>query len=108
MFYVDNNFPEGWSDYIKAGVEEWNKAFEAIGFKNVLQVKTFPVNDSTFDPDNMKFLCIRYAPIGVGNFKTGPHWIDPRSGQVINASIEIFHDMLRRIKLETFCSNGIL
>lgn len=102
VFYVDNNFPEGWSDYIKAGVEEWNKAFEAIGFKNVLQVKTFPVNDSTFDPDNMKFLCIRYAPIGVGNFKTGPHWIDPRSGQVINASIEIFHDMLRRINLKRF------
>lgn len=40
---------------LKLAVEEGIRHFEAIGFKNVLQVKTFPVNDSTFDPDNMKF-----------------------------------------------------
>lgn len=93
---MDNNFPEGWSQYIRAGIEEWNKAFEAIGFKNVLRAETFPVDDPAFDPDNIKYPCIRYAPIGVGSFKTGMHWVDPRSGQVMNASIVVFHDMLRR------------
>ena len=102
VFYVDNNFPEGWSQYIRAGIEEWNKAFEAIGFKNVLRAETFPVDDPAFDPDNIKYPCIRYAPIGVGSFKTGMHWVDPRSGQVMNASIVVFHDMLRRVNFKRF------
>lgn len=102
VFYLDNKFPENWTEYIKAGIEEWNKAFEAIGFKDAIQVKMFPLNDSTFDADNMKFLCIRYAPIGVESFSAGPRWVDPRSGQVIHASLTIFQDMLRRVNFRRF------
>lgn len=102
VFYIDNLFPEGWSKYITEGVLEWNRAFEAIGFKNAIQVKPFPTDDPNFDPDNMAFNCIRYAPTGVYSLTNGPLWADPRSGEIITASIYIFHDIISQINFERF------
>ena len=34
VFYVDSAFPDKWRDIVKQGVEDWNTAFEAAGFKN--------------------------------------------------------------------------
>ena len=64
MFYVDNTFPENWKKYIKEGVEVWQMAFEKIGFKNAIVARDFPVDDVTFDPDNLKYSCVRYSPSG--------------------------------------------
>ena len=49
--YVDNSFPEAWKAPIKEGVLAWNKAFEAIGLKDVMQVRDFPTaeEDPQFD-----------------------------------------------------------
>lgn len=55
VFYVDNTFPENWKKYIKEGVEVWQMAFEKIGFKNAIVARDFPVDDVTFDPDNLKY-----------------------------------------------------
>ena len=45
VFYVDNKFPEAWKQPVREGILEWNKAFEKIGFKNVMVAKDFPEND---------------------------------------------------------------
>ena len=63
VFYVDNGFPEEWKAAVHAGIKEWNKAFEKIGMKNVMISRDFPTDDLEFDPDNLKYSCIRYAPI---------------------------------------------
>lgn len=97
VFYMDNTFPEAWKPYIKEGVEQWNELFEAIGFKNVVQVKDFPKNDPEFDPDNIKYSCIRYAPHSFQN-AMGPSWVDPRSGEIINASVYVYHDVVKLIR----------
>ena len=86
VYYVENTFPPLWKRAIKAGVLWWNKAFERIGFKNVMQVADFPTNDPNFDPDNFKYSCIRYLPTDVEN-AMGPSWTDPRTGEVINATV---------------------
>ena len=44
-FYLDNTFPEAWKEPIKKGVLLWNKAFEKIGYKDVLEVVDFPTDD---------------------------------------------------------------
>jgi hypothetical protein len=93
VFYIDNNFPEKWKKYIREGVEQWNEVFEEVGFKNVISAKDFPQNDSTFDPDNIKYNCIRYAPINIAN-AMGPSWTDPRSGEIINASVYVYHNII--------------
>ena len=53
MWYVDDAFPEAWKEPLKQSVLIWNKAFEKIGFKNVMQAVDFPKNDPNFDPDNL-------------------------------------------------------
>lgn len=96
VFYLDPLFPENWKGAIREGVLDWNKAFEQIGFKNAIQVKDFPLNDPTFDPDNLKYSCIRYCPAGIAN-AMGPSWVDPRTGEIINASVIIYNDIIKLI-----------
>ncbi|MEG1585402.1 MAG: zinc-dependent metalloprotease [Bacteroidales bacterium] len=96
VFYVDKNFPDMWKPYIHAGIQEWNKAFEKIGFKNVVKSADYPENDPSFDPDNLKYSCVRYAPVSIMN-AMGPSWDDPRTGEIINASVMVYHDIMKLI-----------
>ncbi|MFR7875037.1 MAG: hypothetical protein ACLU4J_00780 [Butyricimonas paravirosa] len=54
----------------------------------------FPKDDPTFDPDNLKYSCIRYVPAAITN-AMGPSWTDPRTGEIINASVIIFNDVVK-------------
>lgn len=94
IFYVDNNFPDSWKPFIKEAIEQWNELFEQVGFKNAVIALDFPENDPEFDPDNIKYSCVRYAPIGIEN-AMGPSWVDPRSGEIINASVYVYHDIIK-------------
>ena len=95
-FYIDSDFPEWWKPYITLAVEQWNIPFENIGFKNAVRALPFPKDDPSFDPDNIRYSCIRYAPIGIKN-AMGPSWVDPRSGEIINASVYVYHDVIKLI-----------
>lgn len=66
--------------YIRRGILRWNDAFEKIGFKNAICVKDFPLDDPEFDPDNIKYSCVRYSPSFIAN-AMGPSWSDPRTGK---------------------------
>jgi len=94
IFYIDPNFPEQWRAHIKEGVEQWGELFEEIGFSNAIKALDYPTDDPEFDPENVKYSCVRYAPIGIQN-AMGPSWVDPRSGEIINASVYIYHDMIK-------------
>lgn len=98
VFYIDNNFPEAWKPAIRKAVLSWNKPFEKIRLLNAIEVKDFPTSeeDPEFDPDNLKYSCIRYVPLPVQN-AMGPSWIDPRTGEIINASVFVYHDIARLI-----------
>ena len=96
VWYVDDAFPEEWKAPIKAGVLTWNQAFEKIGFKNAVQVRDFPANDPNFDPDNLKYSCLRYLPSPEGN-AMGPSWVDPTTGEIINASVIVYNDIIKLI-----------
>ncbi len=109
VYYVDDAFPEEWKKYVKAGVEIWQKAFEKIGFKNAIQARDFPRDNPEFDPDNLKYSCIRYCPIAVPN-AMGMPLTDPRSSEIINATVYIYHnvvDMLQSWRfIQTAAADG--
>lgn len=98
VWYVDNTFPELWRGPIKEGVLAWNRAFEKFGLKNAICVKDFPSSDEDpeFDPDNLKYNCIRYVPNATMN-AYGPSWVDPVSGEILNASVIVYNDIIRLI-----------
>ncbi len=97
VFHVDNAFPESWKKHVREGVEEWQAAFERIGFKNAIIAVDFPTDDPEFDPDNLKYSCVRYSPSPVAN-AMGPSWTDPRSGEIIQANISVYHNLIQLVR----------
>lgn len=98
VWYVDDAFPEEWKEPVRRGILAWNRAFEKIGLRNVMVAKDFPTpeEDSAFDPDNLKYSCIRYIPNATQN-AMGPSWVDPESGEILNASVLVYNDVVRLI-----------
>lgn len=97
VFYVDNTFPEKWRPYIKEAVNMWAQVFEEeCRLRGAVVAKDFPTNDLEFDPDNIKYNCIRYAPISIKN-AMGPSWVDPRSGEILMASVYVYHDFIKLV-----------
>ena len=94
VFYIDDTFPEFWKPYVAEGVERWNAAFEKIGFRNAVRALPYPADDESFDPDNIKYNCVRYSPSEVAN-SMGPSWTDPRTGEIISASVYIYHNIVK-------------
>jgi hypothetical protein len=96
VWYIDKATPAQWVPYIKKGVEAWNVAFEAAGFKNAVQARPFPTKeeDPEFDPEDVRYSVIRWVPSPVAN-AYGPHLSDPRTGEILNADIVMYHNILQ-------------
>ncbi len=96
VWYIDKATPAQWVPYIKKGVEAWNVAFEAAGFKHAVQARPFPTKeeDPEFDPEDVRYSVIRWVPSPVAN-AYGPHLSDPRSGEILNADIVMYHNILQ-------------
>jgi hypothetical protein len=109
VWYIDNAFPELWKPVIKEGVEAWSASFEKIGFKNAIVAKPFPTpeQDSAFDPDNLKYSCLRYLPSGTAN-AYGPSWVDPTTGEIINASVIVYSNISQLINAWRFVQTAQL
>jgi Met-zincin/Domain of unknown function (DUF5117)/Domain of unknown function (DUF5118) len=99
VWYIDSATPEALVPYVKKGVEAWNKAFEAAGFKNAVQARPFPTKeeDPEFDPEDVRYSIIRWVPSPVPN-AYGPHLSDPRSGEILNANVVMFHNILQLLR----------
>jgi hypothetical protein len=93
LFYIDDKFPADWVKYIREGVETWNKAFEKVGFKNAIVTQMYPKDDPLFDPNNIRYNCVKYGPTLTQN-SMGPSWIDPRTGEILNASVYLYHGVV--------------
>jgi hypothetical protein len=92
VFYLENTIPQEWRPYIKAGVEAWNKAFEAAGFKNAIIAMDQP-NDPNWDAGDARYSTIRWISTVAPVFGAiGPSDVDPRSGEILNADILIVAD----------------
>ena len=94
VFHIDTAIPRKWRPYIKEGVLEWNKAFEKIGYKNVIQVKDYPANDPEFDPDDIRYNCYRMITTNIEN-SMGPSCSDPRTGEIIQGDVLFYFNSVK-------------
>ena len=92
VFYLDSAFPASWQRPIREGVLRWNKAFEAAGFRNAIEVRDFPKNDKQFDPDNLEYSCIRYIPNSQETVAAS-NWADPRTGEIFSGNLTIYNNV---------------
>ncbi len=92
VYYIDPATPKKWVPYLMAGINDWNVAFEAAGFKNAIIAKEWP-NDKDMSVDDARYCVLRYLPAEIEN-AYGPHIIDPRSGEIIESHICWYHNVM--------------
>ncbi|HEY2817309.1 MAG TPA: zinc-dependent metalloprotease, partial [Casimicrobiaceae bacterium] len=89
VFWIDRNIPEKYRPTVMAGVLEWNKAFERIGFKDAIQARVQP-DDADFDTLDARHASIRWMTTARPSFGgIGPSQVDPRTGEILDADIGI-------------------
>lgn len=95
VYYVDPATPTKWVSWIKKGIEDWQPAFEAAGFKNAIIAKEAPSKqeDPNWDPEDARYSCIRYLPSTIEN-ASGPHVSDPRTGEILESDIQYYHNVM--------------
>ena len=87
-FWLDRNIPKRYRASVEAGILEWNKAFERIGFKNALAAKQQP-DDANFDNMDAGHASIRWFLGADVGFAQGPSHSDPRTGEILDADIRM-------------------
>ena len=91
---MDNALPAKWKKIYQIGYRGLATCFRSDRFKNAIVARDFPTDDPDFDPDDIRYSCFRYATTTVAN-AMGPSWTDPRSGEIIQASVYMYHDVLK-------------
>lgn len=87
VYYIDKTIPEQYRPYVKRGIEGWQKAFEAAGFKNAIIAKDAP-DDPNWDPEDVRYSTIRWITSSEPSFGAiGPSRTDPRTGEILDADI---------------------
>ncbi|MGH9482585.1 MAG: zinc-dependent metalloprotease, partial [Terriglobales bacterium] len=95
VYYIDPATPVKWRPWIKRGIEDWQPAFEAAGFKNAIiaQDAPTPAEDPTWSPQDMRNSMIRWLPSTTEN-SVGPNIHDPRTGEILSAQVQIYQNVL--------------
>jgi hypothetical protein len=107
VYYIDPATPDVWKPWIKHGVEIWQSAFEAAGFKNAILAKEPPIGDPDWSPEDVRHTVVRWLPSTSRNAQ-GPNIHDPRTGEILNGSIRMFHGVLDLVRNWYFTQVGPL
>lgn len=93
---MDRNIPERWREPLRAGILEWNKAFEKAGFRNAIAVEQ-QANDADWTAfEGTKLLAVRwFATDGPGATAVGPSQSDPRTGEILRGAAIIPENWVR-------------
>lgn len=97
VYYIDPATPEKWKKYIKAGIDDWQPAYEAAGWKNAIRGEYWPANDSTMSLEDARFSVVRYFAADIQN-AYGPNVHDPRSGEILESHIGWYHNIMRLLR----------
>jgi hypothetical protein len=108
-YYIDPATPKKWIPYLKAGVESWQSAFEAAGFKNAVIAKDAPTpqEDPDWSAEDARYSVIRWLPSTTEN-ASGPHVHDPRSGEILETDIQFYHNVMNLARNWYFVQVGAL
>jgi hypothetical protein len=109
VYYLDPATPKKWAPYLKKGIESWQQAFEAAGFKNAIIAKEAPTpeEDPNWSPEDVRNSVVRWLPSTTEN-ASGPHISDPRTGEILNADIQFYHNVQHLVEDWYFVQVGPL
>jgi hypothetical protein len=99
VYYIDPATPVQWRPYLKQGIEDWNVAFEAAGFKHAIRAMDPPTpeQDPEFSLEDVRYSSIRYFASDIQN-AYGPHVSDPRTGEILESDIGWYHNVMNLVR----------
>ena len=99
VYYIDRATPKKWRKYIKQGIEDWQVAFEAAGFKNAIIAADPPSveEDPEWSPEDVRDSVVRYLASPIPN-ANGPHVSDPRTGEILESDINWYHNVMTLLR----------
>ncbi len=86
VYYIDHSVPHEYRQYVKEGIEAWNKAFDAAGFINGIVAREAPA-DSNWSAEDIRYATVRWTAAHSMGYAIGPSQTDPRTGEILNADI---------------------
>lgn len=107
IFYMEKTVPVNLRPYVRAGIEEWNKAFRKLGFDNAIEVRQ-QRDDDEWDPEDVRYNTFRWITAEAG-FAMGPSRVNPFTGEILDADIIFDASFLRYWKhdYETFTPDDV-
>ncbi|MCZ6765914.1 MAG: zinc-dependent metalloprotease, partial [bacterium] len=94
VFYIDPTIPKKYRKWVREGIELWQKAFEAAGFREAI-VAGDPDDVEDFDAEDARYHTIRWIVSDEPSFGAiGPSRVDPRTGEIIDADILMEQNMI--------------
>ena len=97
VYYIDPATPAKWRPYLIQGIDDWNGAFEQAGWKNAIEGRLWPENDTTMSLEDARYSVIRYFASDIQN-AYGPNVHDPRTGEIIESHIGWYHNIMRLLR----------
>jgi hypothetical protein len=94
-YYIDRTVPVEWRPFVRAGILEWNRAFEDAGFRDAIRVLDAP-DDSAWSAADARYSTVRWTANNGSVYAVGPTNVDPRTGEILNADILISAAWIQR------------
>jgi hypothetical protein len=109
VYYVDPATPKKWVAFVKKGIEKWQPAFEEAGFKNAILAKDAPTpeQDPDWSAEDARYSVIKWLPSTIEN-AMGPHVSDPRTGEILEADVSMYHNVMNLLRAWYFLQAGPL
>ena len=94
-YYIDPATPDWLKPYVRKGIEDWQPAFEAAGFKRAIVAKDAPTKeqDPDWSPEDARYSVVRWLPSTIENAQ-GPNVHDPRTGEILESDIYMYHNIM--------------
>ena len=86
VYYIDRTVPTEWKPWVRAGILEWNRAFEEAGIRNAIQVLDAP-EDTLWSAEDARYSTVRWTATNRSVYAVGPSNVDPRTGEILNADV---------------------
>ena len=105
LFWIEKTVPREYRPYVRAGILEWNKAFDKLGFIEAIEVREQSDLDD-FDPEDIRYNTFRWITTSYG-FAMGPSRTNPKTGQILDADIIFDEGMIRYWRSEYLRTRGL-
>jgi hypothetical protein len=97
VFWIDPATPDWIVPYVKRGVEAWQPAYRDAGFSNAIVAREAPKDDPTWSKHDARHSMIYWVASTTEN-ATGGQTVDPRSGEIIKAEVNMFHNIMNLLR----------